>query len=92
MSNQRIKLIGENNIINIDLICAFKEKTLNNNYIIYSKHEKDIDSNSIIYLGKIVNNGYNQYIENITDENEWEVLKNIMKIVSKYSLEGENNV
>ena len=65
---------------------------LNEKYIIYTKNEHDRGGNTIIYSGKIINKENNQYIENITEGTEWEKLKNIMKMMSRYSLESEKNV
>ena len=76
----------------VDVISAFEVPKLKNKYIIYSKNEKDINDNTIIYLGKITESNNDQYIESIYDEEEWEQLKDILKLISKYSLEGEENV
>lgn len=81
------KEVGE-----VELICAFKMSEFNNKYIIYSKNEKDKDGHTIIYLGKITIKDNKQFIENVNEETEWEKLKDIMKLMSKYSLEGEYNV
>ena len=76
----------------VELICAFEVPDFNNKYIIYSKNEKDKDGHTIIYLGKITTKDNKQFIENVDEELEWASLKNIMKLMSKYSLEGEYNV
>ena len=76
----------------VELICAFEVEELSGKYIIYTKNEHDRDGNTIIYSGKIRKIENNQYIENIESGHEWEKLKSIMKLMSKYSLEGENNV
>ena len=64
---------------------------LNGKYIIYTKNEKDKEGNTIIYSGKIVTIDNKKFIENIPEGEEWEKLKNIMKAMSKHSLEGEKN-
>lgn len=81
------KEVGE-----VELICAFELPEFNNKYIIYSRNEKDKDGHTIIYLGKITVKDNKQFIENVNDEAEWSKLKDIMKLMSKYSLEGEYNV
>lgn len=94
MGNKKIITLvdGYKEIGEVELICAFEVTEFNNKYIIYTKNEKDKDNNNIIYLGKISIKDNKQFIENIDDGNEWELLKNIMKTMSKYSLEGEYNV
>ena len=61
-------------------------------YIIYTKNEKDKDGNTIIYAGKVVKKENTQFLENIEEGKEWTKLKNIMRAMSKHSLEGEINV
>lgn len=75
----------------VEVICAFEVPELNGKYIIYTKNEKDKEGNTIIYSGKIVTIDNKQFIENIPEGEEWEKLKNIMKAMSKHSLEGEKN-
>ncbi len=92
-NSRKISLIdGYREVGEVELICAFKVAELSGKYIIYTKNEHDRDGNTIIYSGKIKERENNQYIENIESGREWEILKNIMKLMSKYSLEGENYV
>lgn len=93
MGTQRmINLINENGEINrIELLCAFELEELDGKYIIYTKNEKTSEGHCIIYSGKIINNNGEQQLVNIEDGSEWEKLKNIMKQMTKYSLEGDVN-
>jgi len=93
MGTQRmINLINENGEINrIELLCAFEVEELNGKYIIYTKNEKTSEGHCIIYSGKIINKNGEQQLVNIEDGEEWEKLKNIMKQMTKYSLEGDIN-
>ena len=92
-NSRKISLIdGYREVGEVELICAFEVEELSGKYIIYTKNEHDRDGNTIIYSGKIRKIENNQYIENIESGHEWEKLKSIMKLMSKYSLEGENNV
>ena len=93
VNNRIITLIdGYKEVGEVELICAFKVNELNKKYIIYTKNEHDRSGNTIIYSGRITNKENNQYIENISEGTEWEKLKEIMKLMSKYSMESENNV
>ena len=92
-TNKNVVLIdGFNEIDTVDVICAFEIPGLFGKFIIYTKNERDKDGNTIIYSGKISVKDNKQYIENILEGNEWEELKNIMKAISRYSLEGERYV
>lgn len=92
-NSRKISLIdGYREVGEVELICAFEVEELSGKYIIYTKNEHDRDGNTIIYSGKIRKIQNNQYIENIESGHEWEKLKSIMKLMSKYSLEGENYV
>ena len=94
MGNKKIITLvdGYKELGEVELICAFKVPDFNSKYIIYSKNEKDKDGHTIIYLGKITTKDNKQFIENVEEELEWSSLKEIMKLMSKYSLEGEYNV
>ena len=92
-SNKIITLVdGYREVGEVELICAFEVPELSGKYIIYTKNEKDRDGNTIIYAGKLVKKDNNQFLENINEGNEWTKLKEIMKAMSKHSLEGETNV
>lgn len=94
MGNKKIITLvdGYKELGEVELICAFEVPDFNSKYIIYSKNEKDKDGHTIIYLGKITTKDNKQFIENVEEELEWSSLKEIMKLMSKYSLEGEYNV
>lgn len=93
MGNKTITLVdGYKEIGEVDLVCAFEVAELSGKYIIYTKNEKDKDGNTIIYAGKVVKKENSQFLENINEGQEWTKLKNIMRAMSKHSLEGETYV
>ena len=93
MGNILITLVkGYREVGEVELICAFEVPELFGKYIIYTKNEKDRDGNTIIYAGKITQEDNKQFLENISEGQEWTKLKSIMKVMSKYSLEGESYV
>lgn len=93
MGNKTITLMdGYKEVGEVELICAFEVTELSGKYIIYTKNEKDREGNPIIYAGKINTIDNKQFIENIEEGHEWNVLKKIMKTMARYSLEGEKYV
>ena len=86
MGNTKLITIvnGIEDIVEVELLCAFESKMFDSKYIIYTKNEKDENKNTIIYAGKIVENGEKQYLMNI-DDLEWEHIKEIMKYLAKYA-------
>lgn len=93
MGNKLITLVnGYREVGEVELICAFEVPELFEKYIIYTKNEKDRDGNTIIYAGKITQKDNKQFLENISEGQEWTKLKSIMKVMSKHSLEGESYV
>lgn len=92
-SNKIITLMDENKEVDsVEVICAFEVPKLLGKYILYTKNEKDNDGNTIIYSGKISTRDDKQYIDNVSEGEEWEELVSIMKAISRYSLEGDNYV
>lgn len=94
MGNDRTIMLmdGEISMGDVELICAFEIDDIIGKFIIYTKNEKDIDGNTIIYSGKVKDVDGKQYLENIAEGFEWERLKNIMKTMARYSLDGESYV
>lgn len=92
MGNMKLLTIvnGIEDVVEVELLCAFESKKLKNKYIIYTKNEKDLNKNTIIYAGKIVENADKQYLMNISDGQEWEHIKEIMKYLAKYA-DNQNN-
>ena len=82
---------GKNNLVEVELICAFEISEFNSKYIIYTKNERDREGNVIIYSGKIIVKDDRKYLMAIDDENEWMKIKEIMREMAKYSLEVDNN-
>lgn len=76
---------GIEDIVEVELLCAFEIEEFKSKYIIYTKNEHDTNNNTIIYSGKIVQNGDKQYLMNIENGAEWERLKEIMKYLSSYA-------
>lgn len=92
-NNKVITLVdGYREVDEVELVCAFKIPDFKEKYIIYTKNEKDKDGNTIIYSGKVITIDNKQFLENIKEGPEWNRLKNIMKSMAKYSLEGEKDV
>ena len=92
-NDKKITLIdGYREVDEVELICAFKIPDYKGKYIIYSKNEKDKDGNTIIYSGKVITIDNKQFIENISEGEEWNKMKKVLKSIAKYSLEGENDV
>lgn len=93
MNNMKLLTIvnGMEDIVEVELLCAFESKKFDSKYIIYTKNEKDLNKNTIIYAGKIIENADKQYLMNINDGPEWEHIKEIMKYLAKYADEGINH-
>lgn len=93
MGNKIITLMdGYKEVGEVELICAFEITELSGKYIIYTKNEKDKEGNPIIYAGKINTKDNKQFITNIEEGHEWNVLKKFMKTMARHSLEGEKYV
>ena len=82
---------GKNNLVEVELICAFEISEFNSKYIIYTKNERDREGNAIIYSGKIIVNDDKKYLTAIDNEGECNQIKEIMREMAKYSLEVDNN-
>lgn len=93
MGNEKLITLvnGIEDVSEVELLCAFEMDEFKNKYMIYTKNEKDDDGHTIIYAGRIITQNDKQYLMNIDDVNEWDKVKDIMKEMAKYNLEGETN-
>lgn len=82
---------GKNNMVEVELICAFEISEFDSKYIIYTKNERDREGNAIIYAGKITIKDGKQHLNVIENQDEWNHIKEIMREMAKYSLEVDNN-
>ena len=94
MGNDRVLVLKDEDktIGDVELICAFEVEGFIGKFVIYTKNEKDLDGNTIIYSGKVNDINGKQYLENIQEGTEWEKLKNIMRTMAKHSLDGDSYV
>lgn len=90
MSNRTITIVNDNkDAIEVELLFSFVLE--NNNYIIYTKNEHDNEGNSIIYFGKIKESNDKQLLIPITDDLEWQKVKNVIRELLKNGKEVNKN-
>jgi len=66
-----------------DIVTIFRVNELNSDYVIYTFNQKDENNNIKDYASKLrVENGV-YYFDSITDETEWEKVKNIISELGK---------
>ena len=54
-----------------------------NTYLVYSKGElSGADGDEVIYISKILQNGENLLLQEITDDNEWLSVQNLLKKIA----------
>ena len=67
----------------VEVIFAFKFKDTNQEYVVYTKNEKDDNNNITIYVSKIVEENDESRLFGIEDENEWARIKSVLRELSK---------
>ena len=66
-----------------DIITIFRIKDLNSDYVVYTFNPKDAHNNIKDYASRLrVENG-NYYFDTITDESEWEKVKNAIELLGR---------
>ena len=66
-----------------DIVTIFRINDLNSDYIVYTFNQKDENNNIKDYASKLrVENGV-YYFDSITDESEWEKVKNVITELGK---------
>ena len=66
-----------------DIVTMFRIKDLNSDYVVYTFNQKDANNNIKDYASRLrVENG-NYYFDTITDESEWEKVKNAIELLGR---------
>ncbi len=66
-----------------DIVTMFRIKDLNSDYVVYTFNQKDANNNIKDYASRLrVENG-NYYFDTITDEKEWEKVKNAIEMLGR---------
>lgn len=85
-----IPLIGnDNNLDLVEVICTFYMDEFHSNYIIYSLNKDMRNNKHIIHVGKIIKIEDKNYLFNIDNYEEWSKVRNIIRKINDYGLEGE---
>ena len=66
-----------------DIITIFRIKDLNSDYIVYTFNQKDSNNNIKDYVSKLRFENGEYYFDSIIDNNEWEIVKNSIKILGQ---------
>lgn len=82
--NEVITIISEEGIKEeVEVIVAFKFKDTEQEYIVYTKNEKDNNGNITVYVSKIVDENGESKLEGIDDDSEWDRIKSVLRELSK---------
>lgn len=82
----RININLNNEVVSAEVIRYFTID--NNNYLIYSLNEVDEQQYVKLYITKVINNAGMSIGESVSDEAEWDAVKEGIKIIIKSNNEG----
>lgn len=90
MNNKMITIVNDNkDAIEVEVLFSFLLE--DNKYIIYTKNELDNEGNSVIYFGKLKDLEDRQVLSSITDDVEWQKVKNVIRELLKNGKEVDKN-
>ena len=87
--NENIKkttmsIIGEDGSIDeVEVVIAFEFKDTKNEYVVYTKNEKDENGNVTVYVSRVDRSGETPRLYGIDDEEEWNRVKDVLRRLSK---------
>ena len=67
----------------VEVVVAFKFKDTNQEYIVYTKNEKDSNGNVTVYVSRIVEENGISKLEGIDDDDEWTRIKAVLRELAK---------
>lgn len=77
----------DGSIDEVEVILNFEFKDNGNEYVIYTKNEKDGNGNVTIYVSRVFDrNSDNPRLESVEDDKEWTRIKDLLRELSKIEL------
>lgn len=67
----------------VEVVVAFKFKDTNQEYIVYTKNEKDSNGNVTVYVSRIVEENGISKLDGIDDDDEWTRIKTVLRELAK---------
>ncbi len=64
--------------VDADIITVFKVNSTDKDYIVYTFNEKDDNNNYKTYTSRLRETNGQYFLDAITDDNEWQEVKNII--------------
>ena len=79
-----LSIIGEDGSIDeVEVVIAFEFKDTKNEYVVYTKNEKDENGNVTVYVSRVDRSGETPRLYGIDDEEEWNRVKDVLRRLSK---------
>lgn len=77
----------DGSIEEVEVVLNFEFKDNGNEYVIYTKNERDENGNITIYVSRVVGEGDDAQLETVEDETEWTRIKDLLRELSKTELQ-----
>lgn len=79
-----MSIIDEDGSIDeVEVVIAFEFKDTKNEYVVYTKNEKDENGNVTVYVSRVDRSGETPRLYGIDDEDEWNRVKDVLRKLSK---------
>ena len=79
-----MSIIGEDGSIDeVEVVIAFEFKDTKNEYVVYTKNEKDENGNVTVYVSRVDRSGETPRLYGIDEEEEWNRVKDVLRRLSK---------
>ena len=79
-----MSIIGEDGSIDeVEVVIAFEFKDTKNEYVVYTKNEKDENGNVTVYVSRVDRSGETPRLYGIEEEEEWNRVKDVLRRLSK---------
>lgn len=90
MENKKriMSIVAEDGSIDeVEVILAFEFRDTKKEYVIYTKNEKDANGNVTIYVSSVDRSSGEPELRTVTDEAEWNRIKDLLRELSKTEVE-----
>lgn len=93
MGNTIFKVLNEetNEELEVEVVLQFKIKEFDKEYIVFTRNERDGAGNILLYSATLMNNNGVRKTTKIETEEEWNIIKELIRKIAKGEYEDNEN-
>ena len=84
IENKKMSIVSEDGAVEeVEVVVAFKYKDAGDEYVVYTKNERDESNNITVYVSRLDNSTDTPKLVGIDSDEEWNKIKDVLRELSK---------